>query len=80
MTDPLAVTEFRQAVAALVAAGFTNGRAIEVLTCRKHLRDEYTQAALTGLLSAYGNDREALTIANMALHYAEACLEVRRPT
>ena len=79
MTDPLAVTEFRQAVAALVAAGFTNGRAIEVLTCRKHLRDEYTQAALTGLLSAYGNDREALTLVKMAFRYADECLVQRRP-
>ena len=79
MTDPLAVTEYRRAVEALTGAGFTTGRAHDLLTCRKHLLDEYAQAALTGLLSAYGNDLEALTIANMALHYAEACLEVRRP-
>ena len=80
MTDPLAVTEYRRAVEALTDAGFTTSRAHDLLTCRKHLKDEYQMAALTGLLSAYGNDREALTVAAMALRYAEACLEVRRPS
>lgn len=80
MTDHLAVTEYRRAVDVLTASGFTPSRAHDLLTCRKHLLDEYAMAALTGLLSAYGNDREALTIANMALHYAKASMEVRRPS
>ncbi len=43
--------EFDDAVAALVEAGFSNARALDLLTKRSELRDKFAMAALTGFLA-----------------------------
>lgn len=52
MRTPTAnAAEFREAVAALTNAGFTNARALELLTKRDELRDSFARAAITGFLA-----------------------------
>lgn len=55
MSAPLKEHEFEQAKRALVAGGFTNARAIEILHTRQGLLDLFAAAALTGLLASHAN-------------------------
>lgn len=75
----VAAEEFERAKRALIEAGFTNKRALDLLTMRKCLRDDYARAALAGLLAAYGGDKMPHTVTKMAFIYADECLLRRRP-
>lgn len=68
--------EFQSAVEALVAAGFTNSRALELLTKRDELRDRFAMSALQGLAAKYALNAPAdqQTLTQMAFELADQCL------
>lgn len=68
--------EFQAAVDALVGAGFSNSRAVELLTKRHELRDRFAVAALEGLVSKYNMNtpEDQQTLARMAFQLADTCL------
>lgn len=68
--------EFKDAVNALMDAGFSNARALDLLTKRMELRDKFICAAVTGLASKYTvNKPEDFDIlAQSAVKLADACM------
>ena len=71
--------EFDNAVGLLVEGGFSNSRAIELLTKRWDIRDRFMAAALQGLCSKYAlkEPGDQQTIVQMARELADVCLTER---
>lgn len=77
MRTPTAnAVEFQAAVDALVAAGFSNSRALELLTKRDELRDRFAIAALQGLTAKYAMNApgDQDTIVQMAFELSDRAM------